>query len=158
MMEYFSGEYYVVKSNGRNYMFYNHVITTNEEEEKGGASYDTFKSFYDTFNMIYRDSEGKLQERIFEASVQLNDKRVIAISYDTFHYLMAVMMDDPTKLASVIQNLIFERSKSVSLDGFNPEILKNGYDSDEEMMQITTSEQSGVIVTFNPISPVARKG
>lgn len=156
MMEYFSGEYYVVKSGDKNYMFYNHVITTNEEE-KSDAFYDTFRSFYDTFNMIYRDSEGKLQERIFEASVQLNDKKVIAISYDTFHYLMAVMMDDPTKLASVIQNLIFEKSKSVSLDGFNPEILKNGYDSDEEMMQITTSEQNGVIVTFNPISPTARK-
>lgn len=156
MMEYFSGEYYVVKSGDKNYMFYNHVITTNEEE-KSDASYDTFRSFYDTFNMIYRDSEGKLQERIFEASVQLNDKKVIAISYDTFHYLMAVMMDDPTKLASVIQNLIFERSKSVSLNGVNPEILKNGYDSDEEMMQITTSEQNGVIVTFKPISPATRK-
>lgn len=156
MMEYFSGEYYVVKSGDKNYMFYNHVITTNEEE-KGDAFHDTFRSFYDTFNMIYRDSEGKLQERIFEASVQLNDKKVIAISYDTFHYLMAVMMDDPTKLASVIQNLIFERSKSVSLNGVNPEILKNGYDSDEEMMQITTSEQNGVIVTFKPISPTTRK-
>lgn len=156
MMEYFSGEYYVVKSGDKNYMFYNHVITTNEEE-KGDAFHDTFRSFYDTFNMIYRDSEGKLQERIFEASVQLNDKKVIAISYDTFHYLMAVMMDDPTKLASVIQNLIFEKSKSVSLNGVNPEILKNGYDSDEEMMQITTSEQNGVIVTFKPISPTARK-
>jgi hypothetical protein len=156
MMEYFSGEYYVVKSGDKNYMFYNHVITTNEEE-KGDAFHDTFRSFYDTFNMIYRDSEGKLQERIFEASVQLNDKKVIAISYDTFHYLMAVMMDDPTKLASVIQNLIFEKSKSVSLNGVNPEILKNGYDSDEEMMQITTSEQNGVIVTFKPISPTTRK-
>lgn len=156
MMEYFSGEYYVVKSGDKNYMFYNHVITTNEEE-KGDAFHDTFRSFYDTFNMIYRDSEGKLQERIFEASVQLNDKKVIAISYDTFHYLMAVMMDDPNKLASVIQNLIFEKSKSVSLNGVNPEILKNGYDSDEEMMQITTSEQNGVIVTFKPISPTARK-
>lgn len=156
MMEYFSGEYYVVKSGDKNYMFYNHVITTNEEE-KGDAFHDTFRSFYDTFNMIYRDSEGKLQERIFEASVQLNDKKVIAISYDTFHYLMAVMMDDPTKLASVIQNLIFEKSKSVSLNGVNPEILKNGYDSDEEMMQITTPEQNGVIVTFKPISPTTRK-
>lgn len=156
MMEYFSGEYYVVKSGDKNYMFYNHVITTNEEE-KGDAFHDTFRSFYDTFNMIYRDSEGKLQERIFEASVQLNDKKVIAISYDTFHYLMAVMMDDPTKLASVIQNLIFEKSKSVSLNGVNPEILKNGYDSDEEMMQITASEQNGVIVTFKPISPTTRK-
>ena len=87
----------------------------------------------------------------------MNDKKVIAISYDTFHYLMAVMMDDPTKLASVIQNLIFEKSKSVSLNGVNPEILKNEYDSDEEMMQITTSEQNGVIVTFNPISPTTRK-
>lgn len=156
MMEYFSGEYYVVKSGDKNYMFYNHVITTNEEE-KGDAFHDTFRSFYDTFNMIYRDSEGKLQERIFEASVQLNDKKVVAISYDTFHYLMAVMMDDPNKLASVIQNLIFEKSKSVSLNGVNPEILKNGYDSDEEMMQITTSEQNGVIVTFKPISPTTRK-
>lgn len=156
MMEYFSGEYYVVKSGDKNYMFYNHVITTNEEE-KSDAFYNTFRSFYDTFNMIYRDSEGKLQERIFEASVQLNDKKVIAISYDTFHYLMAVMMDDPTKLASVIQNLIFEKSKSVSLNGVNPEILKNGYDSDEEMMQITTSEQNGVIVTFKPVSPTTRK-
>lgn len=156
MMEYFSGEYYVVKSGDKNYMFYNHVITTNEEE-KGDAFHDTFRSFYDTFNMIYRDSEGKLQERIFEASVQLNDKKVIAISYDTFHYLMAVMMDDPTKLASVIQNLIFEKSKSVSLNGVNPEILKDGYDSDEEMMQITTSEQNGVIVTFKSVSPTTRK-
>ena len=60
MMEYFSGEYYVVKSVDKNYMFYNHVITTNEEE-KGDAFHDIFRSFYDTFNMIYRDSEGKLR-------------------------------------------------------------------------------------------------
>ena len=151
MMEYFSGEYYVVKSGDKNYMFYNHTAVHDDRSEERGDE------FYNTFNMIYRDSEGKLQERIFEASVQLNDKKVIAISYGTFHYLMAVMMDDPTRLASVIQNLIFGKSKSVSLNGFNTEILKNGYDSDEEMMRITTSEQDGVIVTFKSISPATRK-
>ena len=151
MMEYFSGEYYVVKSGDKNYMFYNHTAVHDDRSEERGDE------FYNTFNRIYRDSEGKLQERIFEASVQLNDKKVIAISYSTFHYLMAVMMDDPTRLASVIQNLIFGKSKSVSLNGFNTEILKNGYDSDEEMMQITTSEQDGVIVTFKSISPATRK-
>ena len=106
--------------------------------------------------MIYRDSEGKLQERIFEASAQLNDNKVVAFSCDTFHYLMIEMMNNPMKLGSVIRNLIFEKPKSITLDGFNPEMLKDECESDE-VIQVTAPEQDGVVVTFKPISPVTRK-
>ena len=146
MIEYFSGEYYVIKGGDKNYMFYNHTAVHDDRSEERGDE------FYNTFNMIYRDSEGKLQERVFEASAQLNDNKVVAFSCDTFHYLMI----DPMKLGSVIRNLIFEKPKSITLDGFNPEMLKDECESDE-VIQVTASEQDGVIVTFKPISPVTRK-
>lgn len=150
MMEYFSGEYYVIKDDDKNYMFYNHTAVHDDRSEERGDE------FYNTFNMIYRDSEGKLQERIFEASAQLNDNKVVAFSCDTFHYLMIEMMNNPMKLGSVIRNLIFEKPKSITLDGFNPEMLKDECESDE-VIQVTAHEQDGVIVTFKPISPVTRK-
>ena len=147
MMEYFCGDYYMVKSGDKNYMFYNHAMSPEARSDM----------FYNAFNMIYRDSEGKLQERVFEASVQLNDGKVIAFSYDTFHYLMIKMMSDPTKLAAVIQNLIFEKSKTVSLDEFSPaELMQTGYEPDDDVLWITTPDQDGVVVTFNPIAPVTK--
>lgn len=150
MMEYFSGEYYVVKGSDKNYMFYNHTAVHDDREEERGDE------FYNTFNMIYRDSEGKLQERIFEASAQLNDKKVVAFSCDSFHYLMIEMMNNPMKLGSVVRNLIFEKPKSIVLNDFNPEMLKDECDSDE-VIQVTAPNQDDVIVTFKPISPTARK-
>lgn len=147
MMEYFSGGYYIVKSGDKNYMFYNHAMSS---VERGDA-------FYRSFHMMYRDSEGKLQERIFEVSVKLHDGKVISFSCDTFHYLMTKMMADPTKFTSVIQNLIFKKSKTVSLDGFNPaELMRTGYEPDDDALWIATPDQDGVIVTFSSITPATK--